>query len=155
MNKLENKTNPEIPVYAGLFRRLFAIFYDCFLLTAILFIIAAVATALNKGTAIEADNPFFPLYVFVLCCVCFMYFAWFWLHGGQTLGMKTWRLKLQPAGTTAITWKTVTMRFFLAMVSWGFCGLGFLWAVFDKRKRCWHDIFSKTVLIDLREQRSA
>ena len=58
-------TNTEMR-YAGLFRRLFAIFYDSFLLLAILFIVTAIANALNYGKAIEADNIFYPLYVMII-----------------------------------------------------------------------------------------
>jgi uncharacterized RDD family membrane protein YckC len=134
--------------YAGLFRRLFAIFYDCFLLTAILFIISAIATALNHGEAIQ---PRYRLYLFlVLFGLSYLYFAWFWIRGGQTLGMKTWHIRLLPRDSGKIDWKTAAIRFIGAIISWGFFGLGFLWAFFDKDKRCWHDLISNTVLIDLR-----
>ena len=115
--------------YAGLFRRLFAIFYDCFLLIAILFIVTAIANALNQGEAIEPGDTLYPLYVLTIFILSYLYFAWFWIHGGQTLGMK---------------------RSISALFSWGLFGAGFLLALFDKNSRCWHDLASKTVLIDLR-----
>jgi uncharacterized RDD family membrane protein YckC len=146
--------------YAGLFRRLFAIFYDGFLLIAILFIVSAIATSLNQGKAIEPDDTFYPLFVLIIFFLSYLYFAWFWIHGGQSLGMKTWRIKLISAeanasataktGSTNIGWKTAAIRFISAIFSWGFFGLGFLWALFDKKNRCWHDLISKTQLIDLR-----
>ena len=43
--------------FAGVFRRLFAIFYDAFLLIAILFIVTAIANMLNHGKAIESVPP--------------------------------------------------------------------------------------------------
>ena len=141
------------PCYAGLFRRLFAIFYDCFLLIAILFIISAIALALNHGEAIESSNTFHSLYFIVILSICYLYFAWFWTHGGQSLGIKTWHLQLQSIDNRAISWKMATIRFISAIFSWGFFGLGFLWAFFDKKNRCWHDLISKTVLIDLRDRK--
>jgi uncharacterized RDD family membrane protein YckC len=138
--------------YAGLFRRLFAIFYDCFLLIAILFIISAIATAFNHGKAIEPGDKLYPLFVVVIFSLSYLYFAWFWIHGGQSLGMKTWRIKIQSSNNRNIGWNTATIRFVSAIFSWGFFGLGYLWAFFDKDNRCWHDIISKTVLIDLREK---
>jgi len=144
------------PRYAGLFRRLFAIFYDSFLLTAILLVIAAIAMTLNHGKTIETSDSFRPVYVIVMLGTCYLYFAWFWVHGGQSLGMKTWHIQLQyenADGTTQIDWKVASIRFFGAVVSWSVFGLGFLWSLFDKKNRGWHDIISKTVLIDLRERK--
>lgn len=141
------------PAYAGLFRRLFAIFYDCFLLIAILFIVTAIANSLNKGEAIEPGDSLYPLYVMTVFILSYLYFAWFWIHGGQSLGMKTWRIQLQGSENNKISWKTTAIRFVSALFSWGFFGIGFLWALFDKKNRCWHDLASKTVLIDLRSKR--
>ena len=150
MTRFKNTQASPPLAYAGLFRRLFAIFYDAFLLAAILFIVSGFATAFNQGKAIETDSTFYPLYVFILFSLSYLYFAWFWIHGGQSLGMKTWRIQLQSTCDNKITWKTTTIRFICAIFSWSFFGLGFLWALFDKKNRCWHDLISKTVLIDLR-----
>lgn len=136
--------------YAGLFRRLFAIFYDSFLLLAILFIVSAIATALNQGKAVEPGDVLYPVFVITIFCLSYLYFAWFWIHGGQSLGMKTWRIQLQSSNSTAISWKTAAIRYITAIFSWGVFGAGFLWSLFDKKKRCWHDLASKTVLLDLR-----
>ncbi|GMR00871.1 MAG: RDD family protein [Gammaproteobacteria bacterium] len=143
------------PRYAGLFRRLFAIFYDSFLLLAILFIVSALATALNHGKAVEPGDALYPVFVILIFSLSYLYFAWFWIHGGQSLGMKTWHIQLQSSNpenndNKQIDWKIAAIRFFSAIVSWGVFGLGFLWSLFDRKNRSWHDIVSKTVLIDLR-----
>lgn len=137
--------------YAGLFRRLFAIFYDAFLLLAILFIFAAIAMMLNHGKAIETSDNFRPFYALFMFGICYLYFSWFWINGGQTLGMKTWQVKLISSDEKRISWKTSAVRFITAIASWGFLSLGFLWALFDKKKRCWHDMISHTILLDLRK----
>jgi uncharacterized RDD family membrane protein YckC len=141
------------PRYAGLFRRLFAIFYDIFLLTAILFIVAAIAMVLNHGKAIETSDNFRPVYIIVMLSICYLYFSWFWINGGQTLGMKTWQIKIISSDEQHISWNTTALRFVSAIFSWGVFGLGFLWAFFDKKNRCWHDLISKTVLLDLRNRK--
>ena len=145
-----NNTQSSAPAYAGLFRRLFAIFYDCFLLLAILFVVTAISNALNHGEAIEPDHVLYPVYVLTIFILSYLYFAWFWIHGGQSLGMKTWRIQLRSADGRKIGWKTTVIRFVCALFSWGFFGAGFLWALFDKKNRCWHDLASNTVLVDLR-----
>ncbi len=143
------------PKYAGLFRRLFAIFYDCFLLLAILFVVSAIATALNQGKAVEPGDALYPIFVILIFGLSYLYFAWFWIHGGQSLGMKTWHVQLRSDNPdeTQIDWKIAAIRFLSALVSWGFFGLGFLWSLFDKKNRGWHDLISKTVLIDLRPKK--
>lgn len=154
MNKMTDPTEKEQAInlsYAGLFRRLFAILYDCFLLIAILFIISAIATALNQGKAIEPDDSFYPIFTIVIFSLSYLYFAWFWIHGGQTLGMKTWRIRLQS--NNRISWKTTLIRYTTAIISWGLFASGFLWAFFDKKNRCWHDLISNTYLVDLREKK--
>ena len=149
---MNNTLPPENPTYAGLLKRLLAIFYDCFLLAAILFIVTAIATAFNQGNAIEPGDSLYPVYVFVIFALSYLYFAWFWIHNGQTLGMKTWRLQLIDSTNKKIGWKTTGIRFFAALFSWGFCGLGFFWSLIDKKNRCWHDLISNTELLDLKAQ---
>lgn len=135
----------------GLLRRLMAIFYDLFLLAAILFLATAIVNAINDGEAIDQNSPYIFLLDFYLASIIFFYFGWFWTHGGQTLGMKTWKIKLISNESPAINWQQVTIREITAIISWLFLGLGFIWSIFDKQKRSWHDIASNTMLIDLRE----
>lgn len=135
----------------GLFRRLMAIFYDIFLLTAILFLATALVNATNSGEAIDQEKNYIVFLDIYLGSIIFFYFGWFWTHGGQTLGMKTWKIKLISNNSQLIGWKRVVIREMTAVISWLFLGLGFIWSIFDKQKRSWHDITSKTTLIDLRE----
>ncbi|MDH5711205.1 MAG: RDD family protein [Gammaproteobacteria bacterium] len=145
-----------LPPAVSLFRRLMAIFYDFFLLTAILFIATAIFNALlNHGEALDSNNPNRIILSFYLGAIIVFYFGWFWTHGGQTLGMKTWKMRLvsnhsQITAFNAISWKHVLIREATAMVSCLCLGLGFLWSLFDRKKRCWHDMTSDTALIDLR-----
>jgi len=153
MEKTEDSlTTSVLQPGVGLFRRLFAIFYDCFLLIAILFVVSGIATALNQGTAVEPGNTLYPLMVIVIFSLSYLYFAWFWMHGGQSLGMKTWQIQLRSVEQDDIDWKITTIRFITAIFSWSLGGLGYLWSFYDKKNRCWHDISSKTILIDLRKR---
>ena len=128
----------------ALLRRLVAIFYDAFLLAAVLFVAAGLATLLNGGERIAANNPFYTAYMVV---VAFLFFAWFWIHGGQTLGMRAWRFKVIREDGLPLTWIDTLKRFLLAILSWLPCGLGFLWSLFDEQNRAWHDRFSHTRLV--------
>ncbi len=142
-------TDPPLQ-YTGLIRRLMAILYDLLLLFALLFIATGIALALNQGNAIEPGQPIYPFYVSSLLVVSFVFFGWFWTHGGQTLGMKTWKMKLQQNNGHPVTWLLAFIRFTTAIISWSAAGLGFFWSLFHPQRRTWHDIASHCVLVDLR-----
>ena len=137
-------------LFAGLFRRLFAIFYDWFLLLALLFTTSAIFNALNHGIAIESDNKLYIPLVITLITITFFFFTWFWTHGGQTLGLKTWRCRISNIDGSNVTWQQATIRFIVAIFSIATFGLGFIWSLFHKQRKTWHDIASRTQLIDLR-----
>jgi uncharacterized RDD family membrane protein YckC len=127
----------------GFLRRLAAIFYDLLLLIALFFIATALLLPLNAGEAFSAKQFFYPIYLLV---VSFFFYAWFWTHGGQTLGLRAWKIKVQTLNREQISWKQALLRFTAALLSWVFFGLGFLWILIDKDKRSWHDYLSRTAL---------
>lgn len=138
-------------IFTGIIRRLLAIFYDLLLLVAILFLATAAVNALNHGEAIGTNNPYYFFYVLYILVISFFYYGWFWTHNGQTLGMKTWQIRLQSRQNSQnVTWQQALVRASTAVISFGFFGLGFVWILFDKKKRAWHDIISRTELIDQR-----
>lgn len=119
------------------------VFYDSLLLLALLFLATIIVLPLNNGEAFNSSQFFFPIY---LLSISFLFYGWFWTHGGQTLGMKTWKIKIQRIDKQPITWIIAFKRFFMGIVSWLFVGLGFLWKLIDKKQYTWHDYFSKTAL---------
>jgi uncharacterized RDD family membrane protein YckC len=127
----------------GFLRRLAAIFYDILLLIALFFVATALLLPLNSGEAFTAKQFFYPIYLFV---VSFFFYAWFWTHGGQTLGLRAWKIKVLTLNREQISWKQALLRFTAAVLSWVLFGLGFLWILIDKDKRSWHDYLSKTAL---------
>ena len=57
--------------------------------------------------------------------------------------------RIQNADGSAITLWQALLRFVVAIGSWLFCGLGFLWVLWDKDKRSWHDIYSESRVVQL------
>lgn len=128
----------------GLLRRLGAIVYDSLLLFSVLLAATALAYPIAKGQ--EASF----IFRFYLLTVSFLYFAWPWSHGGQTLGMSAWRIQLRSTVTDhSVTWRQLLIRFLMAILSWAACGLGFLWALGNPQQLTWHDSVSKTRLVYL------
>ena len=87
---------------------------------------------------------FFQVYLFL---VLLWYFTWFWTHGGQTLGMRAWRLKLVGRHGEPVRWSQTVVRFAAAILSAAALGLGYLWALVDPQGCRWHDRLSGTQLI--------
>ncbi|HED35501.1 MAG TPA: RDD family protein [Gammaproteobacteria bacterium] len=143
---------------ASLIKRLMAFIYDLLLLTGLFMIMGTLATILptfliNDGHAITREHSFYLINQIIVLSTLFLsglvFYGWFWTHGGQTLGMKTWRIQLisnEPAG---MSWKQAVIRYFAAILSWCALGLGFLWSLIDRKKRCWHDILSSSQLVQL------
>jgi len=115
--------------------------YDAVLLLAVLFFATAITLPFNSGQSFSADQYFFRLY---LLAVCFIFYGWFWTHGGQTLGLRAWKIKVCQLDGSAITWRMAGLRFAAAGLSWLCFGLGFFWCLFDKNRLCWHDYLSNT-----------
>lgn len=133
-----------IPAYCGMLRRIAAMAYDALLLFALLCLATALVLPLNHGRAITSGNLPYTLYL-LLCC--YGYFSWQWTRGGQTLGMRAWRVRLVDAGGDPVGRRAAALRFGLALLSLLSLGAGFLWAFFDPGKLTFHDRFSHTRLV--------
>lgn len=134
---------------AGLPRRVAAAFYDLLLMIALWFIAVFALLPFTHGHAVDGSNPWFRLYLFV---VPYLFFSWFWTRGGQTLGMRAWRLQLRSPDGGAISWPQAILRYVTAWVAW-LSVIGILWCLFDDRKRCWQDMASRSEVVVLPKKR--
>ena len=141
MNSTPTPAEDQIP---GLLRRLAAILYDGLLLTALVFVATAIIT-LPLGYPNGVMLFVFQLFTFGL--IPLIFFAGFWLRGGQTLGMRVWRLKLVRMDGAAIGWRDALIRHLAAVLSLLVFGLGFIWILVDPQRLAWHDRLSKTRLL--------
>lgn len=148
-------TQNPIPLAPGLARRLAAMLYDVLLLAALWFATAALLLAISGGRLSDPDRPLWLLYVFQACLllVTFLFFAGFWTHGGQTLGMRAWRLQLVGAGGGSVSWSQAAWRFGAAIPALGIMGIGILWMLVDSQRRAVHDRLSGTHLVLLVKNR--
>src|SRR3546814_18614948 len=58
-----------------------------------------------------------------------------WHRGGQTIGMRPWRLRVVAADGMPPSWRAVCVRYVVASVSLLAFGIGFIWALFDRQRR--------------------
>jgi uncharacterized RDD family membrane protein YckC len=138
----ENATTP--PKIPSIRRRLASLLYESLLIIAV-WVVAGFAYIPIFG---NTDEPFgkaaFQLYLLV---VLMIYFLTFWTRGGQTLPMKTWRIRLTDLSGATISIPRGILRFSLAFLGLACFGLGFLWAFFDSHRQFLHDRLAKTRLI--------
>jgi uncharacterized RDD family membrane protein YckC len=132
------------PQHAGILRRLAAIGYDSLLLAGVLSLYTGAVLALRGGRAVEPNTAWYSLSLLI---VVFCFFGWFWTHGGQTLGMAAWRIRLATVDGSRLRWRHALVRYLAAWLSLLPAGLGFLWSCVDGERRAWHDIVSGTVLV--------
>jgi len=137
---------------AGLGRRIAALGYDLLLLAALLFMFTLSLFPLTGGRAIEPGTLWYRL---CLVAIVVLFFTGFWVHGGQTLGMKAWRLRVVARDGGPVRWPSALARFAASLVSLAPAGLGLLWAAVDPKRLAWHDRLSGTRLVHERPTVSA
>lgn len=124
----------------GVKRRLGAMLYDWLLCAACLFVFTGIAVTLNKGNPMSPQQQ--PFLNIGLIGVVMAYFIGFWRQGGQTPGMKVWKIQLFAEQPPAEVNKLL-IRFMVMLLT---LGLALLPAFFRSDKKGLHDVLSKTVL---------
>ena len=129
---------------AGLARRLGSLCYEVLLLAALLLVSGWVFLFLGHGLDPALARRLFQLYLLAITAA---YFVYCWTHGGQTLPMKTWRLRLVTHDGRAVPLATGSYRYLLVLLSCGLGGLGHLWALFDRERQFLHDRLAGTRIV--------
>ena len=124
-------------------------FYDSLLLLALLMIVTALFLLLTGGEAIDPrTQPVLEfIYRLVLLLLIVGFFGVSWTRSGQTLGMATWRLRVEREDGRRLTWGDTLRRLGWALVSLLPAGLGFAWVLVDPERRAWHDRLSRTRIV--------
>lgn len=128
----------------GFIRRIACVVYDALLLIAVLFFATLVLLPFNHAEAFSPNTPLFTVYLLLVGC---LFYSWFWTHGGQTLGMQAWKIRLVNEQGQSPEWHQALLRCLLGLLSWGLGGIGFLWILFNPQRRALHDIGSKTYMV--------
>ena len=156
-------------------RRLVAMFYDFAFGGILAGIVAFILSYLlnNKGITIPANSPLSYSIFGIELLVGFLYFQWFCLHKGRSLGMSTWKMRIANLTGGSVTYTQVLIRYIsllLIMLSGFLLGykvlaysatasiglaLVFLmaslaWSLVNSRKLVLHEVISRTQLIDTR-----
>lgn len=133
---------------AGLLHRLLAMAYDFLVLIALYLTSGLVVVGVTKAVsgewpgALPASVSFSLFY-----SITFLYYMHSWRRGGQTIGMKAWRIYLTTEDNSHVRLSHCILRSGAGFFSLAIFGLGFFWMLIDKRQRTWHDIASVTRIV--------
>lgn len=122
----------------GLARRLGALFYDALLVMALWLLASLLVVILRGGAAVPPGTWWYQALMLTLAAG---FFVWFWSHGGQTLGMRAWRIRLHGRGYGPVTWWQASLRLAAACAT---LGMGLLWTAFDAERLAPYDRWTRT-----------
>lgn len=118
--------------------------YETLVVAAILLIGFLLPQIVLSGFGFMAPGKILWIHVFALLLV---YFTWFWLHGGQTLAMKTWKLRIVNTNGGQLRPLQAVLRYLAAWPSIALFGIGILWSLVDKDRQFLHDRIAGTRVI--------
>lgn len=137
---------------ATLWRRFMSMAYEAVLLFGVVFVAAYLFDTLTQSKHALKLRHARQAWLFLVLGV---YFVWFWAHGGQTLAMKTWRIRLEEdSARKPVSWGKAVLRYVL---SWPLTltGISYLWAFFDRDQKFLTDRLLRTRLVEWRPEREA
>ncbi|MHB8405746.1 MAG: RDD family protein [Gammaproteobacteria bacterium] len=171
----------------GVLRRLAAGFYDVLIVLALCMVATLLIVPFAPGHTLEAFYAHHTgvklMYQMGLLALGYAFFAGFWTHGGQTLGMRTWSLQLVRMDGTHLGWYRALIRYLTLLIPWLLLLLGceflinagrqphrsvytlaaigifmlviatFVWPAFDPHHLAWNDRLSGTRMVLLRRSR--
>lgn len=139
--------NPKLNAQpAALGWRLMALIYDSLPMIPLLMITSAAFLWLNGGRTVEHDPLIAGLEFLVMWLLVGAYFVVSWRRGGQTVGMRPWRLMVVAADGRPAAWGALWLRY---LVAWLTPVVGMLWTLVDAERRALHDIASGTLFVRL------
>ena len=128
----------------GLRRRLVSMLYEGLVVFSILLIGFLMPQVVLSGFGWILSPRALWIHILVLLMI---YFVWCWLNGGQTLPMKTWKLRIINADGSPLRPMQAVLRYLIAWPSILLLGAGIFWAIFDKDQQFLHDRLAGTRVV--------
>jgi len=122
--------------------RLLALGYDFFPALGLWMTVAGIFVAIHHDAI--TGGVLGLLEFIALWLVTAAYSVASWRLGGQTLGMRPWRLRVVAANGRDAGWRALLVRYAVGNLSLLLGGLGFWWAWWDRDGLTWHDRASGT-----------
>ena len=126
---------------APVWKRFFAMIYDGLILTGLWLSSGFVVVLVTSG----APPTWFTQVV--LSLITFGYFIVSWVKGGQTLGLRAWRLQVVEEHQAKVTWKSGIIRTAAGLVTFAPIGITLITAFLNAERKTLYDRWSKTHVI--------
>ncbi len=127
-----------------LWKHVAALIYDIFPILGIFLTTSLILLLIRQGQEIGSHSLWFQLLLFF---EVWFYFVYSWIRGGQTLGMRAWKLGIVDHHTMG--WSAATLRFLTGLLSTALLGLG-LWAkLWRKDQQTWMDLACGRTTMDV------
>jgi len=140
-----------MPTSPSLARRLGSLLYDSVLLFGVIMLAVSVLIIpydLLAARPYPHDEALYRILMqLYLLAVIAAFYTFFWTRGGQTLGMRTWRIRVVRDDGGPLALSDALRRFAWAALSLLPAGLGLWWSLFDPERLAWHDRRSHTRLV--------
>ena len=122
-----------------------AFFYDLFPILGILLLTGFITLLFRNGQEVPPGTLWFNI---ITSFEILLYYVYSWKVGGQTLGMRAWRIKIvSNDGNNGISWKNSLIRFVVGVFSTVTLGFGIFWKLFSKDNKSWMDLISQSKTI--------
>ncbi len=118
--------------------------YESLLLCGVTLFAGLLFVVATGASQSEWTRHAFQVYLFL---VIGLYFVGSWRRGGQTLAMRTWKLRLVGANGARITLRQATLRYACAWPCLALGGIGLLYAPFDRDRQFLHDRLAGTKVV--------
>jgi uncharacterized RDD family membrane protein YckC len=135
---------------AGFLRRVLALIYDSLVIVGIVLFLTLVLVLFN-GSYAESGSFASFLQFFILIFSGPIFYSYFWLNKGQTIGMQAWKIRLISINETKLNAKQTFIRCLISVISFLFFGIGYFWILYDKNNLSWSDIVTKTKIVKIDE----
>ena len=143
-------SSPALPPAPGILRRLACGIYEVLLLAAVILIATFPFLAILGDATHGWRRHVLQLWVIAIAGA---YLVAFWSRGGQTLAMKTWRIRLVRSDGGPVGPGRAAHRYFLSLLGAAAAGLGFAWALVDRDRQFLHDRLAGTALVNAERPR--
>lgn len=126
-------------------RRLGSLLYEALVILALTIFLYLLPLTVFSGVSHLMPGP--GLLWLGLFALLGTYFIWCWIKAGQTLAMKTWRLRLVDAQSARrVRPLQAVVRYGMAWLCWP-TGLAFLWSFLDPDGQFLHDRIAGTRIL--------
>ena len=122
-------------------KRMAATIYDIFLLLGVWFGVGSIALWLNNS---EILHPGVGLSIVIVSA--WIFYSFFWMRGGKTLGMAVWNIEIYSLKSNNITFMQATLRFYVNLLIFILMGVPLLQIYFSKDRLALNDRISMTSL---------